>query len=466
MHAFLFADLRGYTQFAATRGDRAAAELLTRYRSLVREEIGRHAGAEIRTEGDSFYVVFPSVSAAVGCALAIATAARDATAADPSLPLSVGMGVHFGETVDTAEGSVGSAVNLAARLAAAAGPNEVLVSDVVRSLTRTLPDVRTTNVGSRRLKGFAEPVPVYRASASGEIPVPGRIRVRAGPLSLPVLVAGVLVAAAVLGAVAWVTAGGLWGLVGSTATPAATQLAQTASPSPSAGGDRAFTEGLLDAGTYVDRDFVPNVRIELTEQWCSGLPTVRRITTKTGPDLFYMYQPGADILQDVAGDACASSQRQPDAGFLSLNRVTQVYGPTACDDGVTRSIASWDALVDYLASLPGTTVSNRASASFGGVLGVGFDLHVDAGMVCPESGAPTRAVLAFPTTTIDRAQYHARVAPVWWAEGQYIRLWVVDVDGQLIVGSIGHELSTEPVSRDFIDKAYRVIQTLRFLPVG
>jgi class 3 adenylate cyclase len=462
MHAFLFADLRGYTQFAATRGDRAAAQLLDRYRSLVREQVARHAGAEVRTEGDSFYVVFTSVSEAVNCALAIAAAAQQASLDDPALPMNVGIGVHFGETVDTAEGSVGSAVNMAARLASAAGPNEVLVSDVVRSLLRGTPEVRIVAVGTRRLKGFSEPVVVYRATAADGAPIAARRRRRLGPFAPPVLLAALGAALALALAVAWVGTGGL---TGPTAAPTGTQLSQSASPStsPSAAGDMTFREGLLEPGTYVDRDFVPNVRLELVDEWCGGLSTVRRLTTKPGPDLFYLFAPGSDILQNVAGDPCASSQREPDAGFLSLNRVAQVYGPTACDDGLTRSIASWDALVEYLTSLPGTTASNRASASFGGVVGVGFDLHVDAGTVCPQSGAPTRAVLVFPTTTIDRNDGQSRVAPVWWSEGQYIRLWVVDVGGQLVVGSLGHELSSEPVSRIFGDKAYRVVQSLRFV---
>jgi class 3 adenylate cyclase len=462
MHAFLFADLRGYTQFAATRGDRAAAQLLDRYRSLVRAQVARHAGAEVRTEGDSFYILFISVSEAVQCALAIAAAARQASLDDPALPLNVGIGVHFGETVDTAEGSVGSAVNLAARLASAAGANEVLVSDVVRSLLRGTPEVRIVAVGTRRLKGFSEPVAVYRATTDYGAPIAARRSRRLGPVRAPVLLGALGAALALVLAMAWIGTGGL---TGPTASPSGTQLSQSASPStsPSAPGEVAFTEGLLEPGTYVDRDFVPNVRIELVDKWCGGLSTVRRLTTKPGPDLFYMFAPGSDILQNVAGDPCASSQREPDAGFLSLNRVAQVYGPTACDDGVTRSIASWDALVGYLTTLPGTSVSNRASASFGGVLGVGFDLHVDAGTVCPQSGAPTRAVLIFPTTTIDRAAGQPRVAAVWWGEGQYIRLWVVDVGGQLVVGSLGHELSSEPVSQIFIEKAYRVLQSLRFV---
>src|SRR5206468_2715041 len=118
---------------------------------------------------------------------------------------------------------------------------------------------------------------------------------------------------------------------------------------------------------------------------------------------------------------------------------------------------------EYLTSLRGTSVSNRSTASFGGVVGVGFDLHVDVGTVCPQSGAPARAVLVFPTTTIDRNGGQSRAVAVWWGEGQYVRLWVVEVDGQLVVGSLGQEKSTQPINRAFSDKAYRLIQSLRFV---
>ena len=62
---FLFSDLRGYSAYTERDGDRGARELLTRYRRVVREAIATFGGAEIRTEGDSFYIVFDSVSAAV-----------------------------------------------------------------------------------------------------------------------------------------------------------------------------------------------------------------------------------------------------------------------------------------------------------------------------------------------------------------------------------------------------------------
>jgi class 3 adenylate cyclase len=466
MHAFLFADLRGYTQFAATRGDRAAAELLDRYRLLVREQVARHAGAEVRTEGDSFYILFTSVSEAVNCALAIAAAARQASLDDPALPLNVGIGVHFGETVDTAEGSVGSAVNMASRLASAAGPNEVLVSDVVRSLLRGTPEVRIVTVGTRRLKGFSEPVAVYRATTADGAPSAARRGRRLRPVAPPVLLAALGAAVALAVTVVWVGAGGLGG---STAPPTGTQLSQSASPStsPASTGERAFHEGQLVPGTYVDREFVPNVRIELGDDWCGGFRYNQFQHVRTGPDGLYLWTRGAAAgVLPIAGDPCIGRQIADDAGYLALNHVGQVYEPTACDDGVTRSIGgSWDALVDYLTSRPGTSVTNRASASFGGVVGVGFDLHVDQGTVCSSSGAPLRAVLAYPTTVVDDAGL-SRVAPVWWGEGQYLRIWIVDVDGRLVVAVLGHEGSSKPLDRAFVDKAYRAIQSLRFLPTA
>ena len=72
---FLFADLRDYTRYVEGHGAVDAAELLVRYRAIVRQAVAEHDGAEIKTEGDSFYVVFPAVSAAVLCGLAIVAAA-------------------------------------------------------------------------------------------------------------------------------------------------------------------------------------------------------------------------------------------------------------------------------------------------------------------------------------------------------------------------------------------------------
>ena len=165
-HGFLFADLRDYTRYVDTHGDRAAVALLERYRLLVRGAVAERNGAEIRTEGDSFYVVFDSVSAAVRCGMAIVEAAG-ATAEGPADPIHVGVGVHAGETIETAEGFVGSAVNIAARLCAEAKAGELVVSDTVRALTRTSVELEFEPLGTRRLKGIEEPVACYRVVSRG-----------------------------------------------------------------------------------------------------------------------------------------------------------------------------------------------------------------------------------------------------------------------------------------------------------
>ncbi|MFN2483723.1 MAG: adenylate/guanylate cyclase domain-containing protein, partial [Candidatus Limnocylindria bacterium] len=80
-------------------------------------------------------------------------------------PIRVGIGVHAGETVETSEGYVGSAVNMAARVCAQARPGELLVTDTVRGLLRTSLPVRFADRRMRRLKGIAEPVALYRVDA-------------------------------------------------------------------------------------------------------------------------------------------------------------------------------------------------------------------------------------------------------------------------------------------------------------
>ncbi|HEX7224734.1 MAG TPA: adenylate/guanylate cyclase domain-containing protein, partial [Candidatus Limnocylindria bacterium] len=173
---FLFSDLRGYSAFVERHGDQVARQLLARYRHAVREAVAARAGAEIRTEGDSFYVVFESVSDAIHAALAIQQAL--AAAGEPAIV--AGVGIHAGEAEDSDEGIVSSAVNIAARICAVAPAGETLVSETVRALTRSyLRDVRFVPRGQRRLKGISEPVRLYAVEDAGAeriTPPPGRRR--------------------------------------------------------------------------------------------------------------------------------------------------------------------------------------------------------------------------------------------------------------------------------------------------
>jgi class 3 adenylate cyclase len=200
---FLFSDLRGYTSFVERHGAASAVDLLSAYRELVRDAVRRFGGAEIRTEGDSFYVVFDSVSAAVRCGLEIAAQAATASSERPEQPIDVGIGIHAGETIETSEGYVGSSVNIAARICALASPGEVLVSDTVRALTQTLLPVRFVPRGRRKLKGIDEPVAVFAVESVAASEDWGGERRRARWSSRRTLLAAVALTVVALATTGW-----------------------------------------------------------------------------------------------------------------------------------------------------------------------------------------------------------------------------------------------------------------------
>lgn len=153
--AFLFSDLRDYTTFVEAEGDAAAAALLRDYRRIVRSAVGAGGGAEVKTEGDSFYVVFESALAALECAVAIQ---REVLRHNESsgAPIRIGVGLHVGETVPYDDQFVGGAVNVAARLTAKAKAGEIVVSDTFRGLVRTGQRYPMEDLGPQRLKGVTE----------------------------------------------------------------------------------------------------------------------------------------------------------------------------------------------------------------------------------------------------------------------------------------------------------------------
>lgn len=202
-HGFLFADLRGYTGLVEGRGALAASQLLERYRTLTRRVVAEHGGAEIKTEGDSFYVVLPSASAAVRCGLALVAACAEPS--DRGEPIQVGVGIHAGEAIAHEGGYVGSAVNIAARVCSVAGPGQLLATSTVRELTRSVVDARFVALGRKTLKGIADPVELYRVEPTGSVAVPltrmTRLAVgsrnRVATASLTILVAAVAIVLAV-----------------------------------------------------------------------------------------------------------------------------------------------------------------------------------------------------------------------------------------------------------------------------
>jgi class 3 adenylate cyclase len=154
----LFTDIVDSTKRARELGDRAWQELLARHDQVVRTEIRRFSGREIKTLGDGFLATFDGPARAVRCASAIIDAI-------PAMGLSVRAGLHIGEVEASANDVNGIAVHVAARVVATAAPNQVLVSSTLKDLVAGS-NIKFQDQGSRTLKGLDHKIRLFEVAAS------------------------------------------------------------------------------------------------------------------------------------------------------------------------------------------------------------------------------------------------------------------------------------------------------------
>ncbi len=158
----LFTDIAGSAALTERLGDTAfrgkARELDGALRAAIRECDG--TPVEGKLLGDGVLAVFTSARQAIECALRCGSAGDDA-----GLPLH--LGIHAGDVIREENNVYGGAVNIAARIAAASAPGEVLVSETVRSLARTSAGVSFDDRGEHALKGVAEPQRLFAVREGG-----------------------------------------------------------------------------------------------------------------------------------------------------------------------------------------------------------------------------------------------------------------------------------------------------------
>jgi class 3 adenylate cyclase len=123
----LFTDLVDSSKLAAQLGDRGWAELLARHNATVRQQLARFRGGEVDTAGDGFFASFDGPARAIRCGRAVVETVHE-------LGLEVRVGLHTGECEIVSGKPTGIAVNTGARVAAAAGSGEVLVTGTVKDL--------------------------------------------------------------------------------------------------------------------------------------------------------------------------------------------------------------------------------------------------------------------------------------------------------------------------------------------
>lgn len=151
----LFTDIVESTARAEALGDRRWRDLLEAHNKVVRAELERFRGSEVRFTGDGFLTTFDGPARAIRCGLAIAEGVRP-------LGIDVRIGLHTGE-VNFSGGDVhGIAVHIAARVAALSGAGETLVSRTVKDLVAGS-GISFKDFGIHALKGIPEEWQLFRA---------------------------------------------------------------------------------------------------------------------------------------------------------------------------------------------------------------------------------------------------------------------------------------------------------------
>ncbi len=152
----LFTDIVESTEMATRLGDAAWKELVATHDERAKAEIDRHRGTYVHTTGDGLLATFDGPARAVRCAQAFGDAVRP-------LGIEIRSGCHTGE-IELANDDVrGIAVHIGARVAALAGPSEVLVSSTVKDLVAGS-GLTFVDAGEHELKGVPDGWHLYRVT--------------------------------------------------------------------------------------------------------------------------------------------------------------------------------------------------------------------------------------------------------------------------------------------------------------
>jgi len=160
IRTIMFTDIVGSTEMTQRLGDEAAMLVVNTHDMIVRAALEAWRGREIKHTGDGIMACFVSAAAAVRCANRIQLGMKSHCETCPAMPVRVRIGLAAGEPVEQNQDLFGSTVQLAARLCAAAQPDQSLASNVLAELCIGK-GLLFMDQGELSLKGFAQPLRVH-----------------------------------------------------------------------------------------------------------------------------------------------------------------------------------------------------------------------------------------------------------------------------------------------------------------
>ncbi|GAG32160.1 unnamed protein product, partial [marine sediment metagenome] len=128
---------------------------------LVRQQVARHRGQEVKHTGDGLMVAFTSARRAVACAVDIQRAIAGQNRRQPERAVRVRIGLNTGEVIREEEDLFGATVTAAARIANHANAGEILISETARGVLGAATTVQLEDQGEVQLKGFPQPMRIF-----------------------------------------------------------------------------------------------------------------------------------------------------------------------------------------------------------------------------------------------------------------------------------------------------------------
>jgi class 3 adenylate cyclase len=150
----MFTDIANSTRLAEAMGDAEWSRVRGVHQELLRDCLGAHHGSEVGSQGDGLLARFGTPLDAVLCAVDVQRRLHDQRNASGFAP-ALRIGIHSGDAVEDRDDLVGTAINIAARVVAEAGPGEVVVTEPVADQLDSRFELEDR--GLRALKGVTHP---------------------------------------------------------------------------------------------------------------------------------------------------------------------------------------------------------------------------------------------------------------------------------------------------------------------
>ncbi len=178
--AILFTDIVGSTELSQRLSAEMADEVRREHFSILRQAIAEAGGTEVKNLGDGLMVVFPSASAALGCAVAMQQGVEQANR-EGTEPVGLRVGLSSGEATNEDGDYFGDTVVEAARLCAHCDSGQILATDFVRVTAGRRNRHECRSIGELSLKGLPDPIETVEVAWAAlepeefAVPLPGRI---------------------------------------------------------------------------------------------------------------------------------------------------------------------------------------------------------------------------------------------------------------------------------------------------